>query len=233
MKTTTKIIAVTTAAVLTLAGCSSGESVDLGDGTSDATSAPASSDTLVAAIGGEPDQLDPHITSAYFSFEVLENVYDTLVEPDDSLEMQPALAESWDISDDQLTWTFTLRQGVTFHDGSPLTADDVAYSYNRIINDALTTSWRFAAVESVTAVDNSTVEIKVSQPTPNLLALIGGYKGMAIVEQSNVESGDITTNPIGTGPYSVAEYVSGDHITLTANPDYWGGAPSVNTVEFR
>ncbi|WP_291381244.1 ABC transporter substrate-binding protein [Demequina sp.] len=233
MKTTTKIIAVTTAAVLTLAGCSSGESVDLGDGTSDATSAPASSDTLVAAIGGEPDQLDPHITSAYFSFEVLENVYDTLVEPDDSLEMQPALAESWDISDDQLTWTFTLRQGVTFHDGSPLTADDVAYSYNRIINDALTTSWRFAAVESVTAVDNSTVEIKVSQPTPNLLALIGGYKGMAIVEQSNVESGDITTNPIGTGPYSVAEYVSGDHITLTANPDYWGGAPSVDTVEFR
>ena len=97
--------------VAALVACSTGEKVDLGDD---------ASGRLVAAIAGEPDQLDPNKTSAYFSFEVLENVYDTLVEPDANLEMRPALAESWDVSPDQLTWTFHLRPGVTFHDGSPL-----------------------------------------------------------------------------------------------------------------
>ena len=100
-----------------LTGCSTGERVDLGDGAAGG---------IVVAIAGEPDQLDPHKTTAYFSFEVLENVFDTLVEPDANLEMRPALAESWEVSPDQRTWTFRLRPDVEFHDGTPLTADDVA-----------------------------------------------------------------------------------------------------------
>src|SRR3954470_23281085 len=106
--------------MVAVGACSTGEKVDLGDD---------ASGRLVAAIAGEPDQLDPNKTSAYFSFEVLENVYDTLVEPDAKLEMRPALAESWNVSPDQLIWTFHLRPGVTFHDGSPLSADDVVYTY--------------------------------------------------------------------------------------------------------
>src|SRR5512138_2312066 len=108
--------------VASLTGCSTGNRVDLGEG---------AAGSLIAAIAGEPDQLDPQKTSAYFSFEVLENVFDTLVAPDADLEMRPALAASWDISPDQLTWTFHLRRGVTFHDGNPFTADDVVYSYRR------------------------------------------------------------------------------------------------------
>src|SRR5689334_20011601 len=111
---------VTALLLVVLTACSPGEKVDLGDD---------ASGRLVAAIGGEPDQLDPNKTSAYFSFEVLENVYDTLVEPDADLQMRPALAESWDVTPDQLTWTFHLRRGVAFHDGSPFTADDVVYTY--------------------------------------------------------------------------------------------------------
>ena len=88
-------------------------------------------------------------TSAYFSFEVLENVFDTLVEPDADLEMRPALAESWDVSPDQLTWTFHLRRGVTFHDGSPLTADDVVYTYRRIIDEELSNADKLSAVTDV------------------------------------------------------------------------------------
>lgn len=86
---------------LCVCGCSTGSRVDLGD---------EASGNLIAAIAGEPDQLDPQKTSAYFSFEVLENVFDTLVEPDDNLQMRPALAESWDLSPDQLNWTFHLRK---------------------------------------------------------------------------------------------------------------------------
>lgn len=215
-------------AALVLAGCSAGEGVDLGD----TTDSPGG-EVLIAAIGGEPDQLDPQKTSSYFSFEVLENVFDTLVEPDENLEMQPALAESWEVSDDQLTWTFHLREGVTFHDGSEFTSEDVVYSYRRIIDEELSNAWKFSSITDITAPDDATVVITVAQPTPNLLSNLGGFKGMAIVEQSNVESGDITTAPVGTGPFSVTEYTSGDHITLTANPDYWGGAPELAGVEFR
>ena len=206
----TQAIAGAAVGLLLLSACSGGgEDVDI-DGEGDAgAGAEASGSILRAAIGGEPDQLDPSKTSSYFSFQVLENVYDTLVEPDENLEMQPALAESWETSEDGLTWTFQLREGVTFHDGSDFTAEDVVYTFNRIIDEDLNQSYRFGTVEEVTAVDDLTVEITVSQPTPNLLSALGGFKGVGIVDQANVESGDITTAPVGTGPFSLAEYTCG------------------------
>ncbi|RQP12210.1 MAG: ABC transporter substrate-binding protein [Microbacteriaceae bacterium] len=219
------LLATAAAVALALAGCTTGTGVDLGGSSSGAT--------FVAAIGGEPDQLDPHKTSSYFSFEVLENVFDTLVQPDDQLQMEPALATSWETSDDQLTWTFHLRDDVTFQDGSAFTAADVVYSYERIIDENLSNAWKFSSVASVTASDDTTVVITLTQPTPNLLSNLGGFKGMAIVQKKNVEDGDIATAPIGTGPYQLTEYVAGDHITLTANPDYWGGAPKIETIEYK
>lgn len=216
-------VAVLSALLMLVAGCSTGQRVDLGDGAGN----------LIAAIAGEPDQLDPHKTSAYFSFEVLENIYDTLVEPDENLEMQPALAESWQVSPDQLTWTFRLRPGVTFHDGSPFTADDVVFSYRRIIDEELTNVDKFSAVTDVTAPDPLTVVIRLERPTPNLLTNLGGFKGMAIVSRENVESGQIATNPVGTGPFAFSGQTSGDSITLRANPDYWEGPPKVPGVTFR
>jgi peptide/nickel transport system substrate-binding protein len=210
-------------ALLVTASCSPAQRVDLGQ----------ASGSLIAAIAGEPDQLDPQKTTAYFSFEVLENVFDTLVEPDENLQMRPALAQSWTVSPDQLTWTFYLRKGVTFQDGSPFTADDVVYSYRRIIDEKLANVDKFSAVTDVTAPDRDTVLIRVKQPTPNLLTNLGGFKGMAIVQRKNVESGQIATNPVGTGPFGFASQKSGDSITLKANANYWGGAPKVPGVTFR
>lgn len=223
---------VVAALLLTATACSSGEGVDVDGQGGGGADGGGEGGQLVAAIAAEPDQLDPHVTTAYASFQVLENVYDTLVMPDENLEMQPALAESWETSEDQLTWTFQLRDGVKFHNGDPFTAEDVVYSYNRIIDEELSNAYRFSSVEKVTAVDDQTVEIKVSQPTPNLLALIGGFKGMAIVHQENVESGDVKTDPIGTGPFSFESYTPGDSIVLTANEDYWGGAPKIGSVKY-
>jgi peptide/nickel transport system substrate-binding protein len=78
-----------------------------------------------------------------------------------------------------------------------------------------------------------TVVIRVKQPTPNLLTNLGGFKGMAIVQRKNVENGQIATHPVGTGPFAFASQKSGDSITLTANPNYWGGRPKVPGVTFR
>jgi peptide/nickel transport system substrate-binding protein len=136
--------------------------------------------TLLAAISADPQGFDPHITSAHSSFEILENVYDTLVTVDDDLNMVPSLAESWEVSEDNLTWIFHLREGVTFHNGRALTADDVVYSYERIMDEETGSgvSWRFGSVESVEAVDDLTVAINLTEASPNLLGRIGAYKGI-------------------------------------------------------
>lgn len=202
-----------------LAACSTGSRVDLGG---------PSAGNLTAAIAGEPDQLDPQKSTAYFSFEVLENVFDTLVEPDENLEMRPALAESWQVSPpDQLTWTFRLRPGITWHDGSPFSASDVVYSYRRIIDGKLANVDKLSAVRDISAPDPQTVVITVAHPPtpPNLLTNVGGFKGLAIVQRHNVETGQIATHPVGTGPFAFAGRKSGDSITLTANKNYWGGPP--------
>ena len=214
---------------LVLSACSVGERVDVSGG----AEFQPTDNTLLAAIAGEPDQLDPHVTTSYFSFQVLENVYDTLVEPDEQLRMQPALATEWTTSADNLTWTFTLRDGVTFHDGSPFTSEDVVYSFRRIIDEELSSSWRLTAVKSVTAPDPRTVVFTLTQPTPHFLTTIGSFKGLAIVSKANVDAGRIQTRPVGTGPFSVASFTAGDDITLRANPQYWGGAPQVDGAVIR
>ena len=221
-----------------LAACSGGGgSVNVGGGSGSGSGSTASggtgsaSGTLNVAISGEPDQLDPQKTSNYNSFEVLENVFDTLVQPNASLQMEPALATSWTTSKNQLTWTFTLRK-TTWQDGTPFTSADVVYSYDRIINQKLDNAYEFAQVKSVTADGPQKVVITLTQPSPSLLAQIGGFKGVAIVEKKNVESGQIAQHPVGTGPYKVVSWNHGSSITLAANPHYWGGAPKIATINY-
>ena len=183
---------------------------------------------LVAGQSAEPDRFDPHLTSAYASFQVLENVYDTLVQPGDDLTMEPALATDWTTSEDGLTWTFNLRQGVKFHNGRELTADDVVYSLERIRDPEVGAgpSYRLDAVDKITALDDHTVEITVTAPTPNLLTLLGGYKGMAIVARENVEDGTIDTQPIGTGPFMFELLQPGRGRVVGAQPGLLAARPA-------
>jgi peptide/nickel transport system substrate-binding protein len=222
-------LALATGAALALTACSSGDKVDTGGGGGGGNG----DNVLVAAVSAQPDKFDPHTTSAYPSFQVLENVYDTLVVPNpDDLTMEPSLAESWETSADNLTWTFTLRDGVKFHDGSDFDSADVVYSYNRIIKDKLANSYRFANVKSVEAPDPQTVVINLTKPTPNLLALIGAFKGMAIISEGAAEKLDLNTKENGTGPFTLESSDSSSTV-LKAFPDYWGGKPKVDGVEFR
>jgi peptide/nickel transport system substrate-binding protein len=217
------------AGVLVLTACGGGESVDTGGG----SGRDGGDGTLIAAVAAQPDQFDPHVTTAYPSFQVLENVYDTLVVPNaEDLTMEPSLATEWETSEDGLTWTFTLRDDVTFHDGSEFDAADVVYSYNRIIDEELSNAYRFSTVESVEAADPQTVEITVSRPTPNLPALIGGFKGMSILPEGAADEYDLTTEAVGTGPFELESSDAGSTV-LTAYEDYWGGTPSIDGVEFR
>jgi peptide/nickel transport system substrate-binding protein len=233
-----RIAALLTVACLLAVSCDPGEGVDIEEDPAEAEAAGAGAEApegqvLVAAIGGEPDQLDPHLTSAYPSFQVLENVYDTLVQPGDpATETEPALATDWEVSEDELTWTFELRDDVVWHNGREFTADDVVYSLERIAEEGLN-AVRLASVDEVVAVDDHTVELELSHPTPNLLEQVGGFKGMAIVPEEIVEDGSVELEPVGTGPFRFVSYDEGQQIVLEANEDYWGDGPFIEGVEFR
>ncbi|MCI2237858.1 ABC transporter substrate-binding protein [Paenibacillus sp. TRM 82003] len=211
------------------AGCSTGDGVDTGD---TGQGGGEGGGEFVAAISAQPDQFDPHKTTAYASFQVLENVYDTLVVPGaEDQVMQPSLATDWTTSEDGLTWTFTLRDDVTFHDGSTFDADDVVFSYDRIIDQQLSNAYRFATVTDVRAQDPRTVVITVSEPTPALLAQIGGFKGMAILP-SGVDEASLTTQAVGTGPFRL-ESTSASEVSLSRFDDYWGEASTLDGMTFR
>ncbi|PSL01181.1 peptide/nickel transport system substrate-binding protein [Haloactinopolyspora alba] len=231
----TRLAAVLSAAVLAGA-CSGGEDVDVGGdgggGDGGGGDGGSTGGTLIAAISAQPDQFDPHKTQAYASFQVLENVYDTLVVPDAEGQFQPSLATGWETSEDGLTWTFTLREGVTFHDGSEFDSADVVYSYNRIIDQELANAFRFASVESVEAPDPRTVVINLTEPSPALLANIGGFKGMSIIPEGAADQFDLATEAVGTGPFTFESSGAGG-VTLAAYDGYWGDAPTVDGVEFQ
>src|SRR5690606_16488845 len=162
----------------------------------------ASAQTLTMAMAAQPDTLDPQVTSATAAFQVAKSLYDTLVEVDQSGEIVPALAESYEVGDDSLSYTFHLVEA-TFHDGTTLDAADVVASLDRIRSPdtASPKASEFAAITSVEAVDDRTVVVHLSQPAPALLATLASGCG-AIRPSEQVASGhDFGNQPLGTGPF--------------------------------
>jgi len=152
----------------------------------------------------------------------------------------PALATTWSVSDDGTVYTFNLREGVTFHDGTPFSAEDVVATFDRIINppDNVSISGireQLATVESVSAVDDLTVEFKLKNPTPFFLEVIAG-DAMLVYAKKTLEENDYdlrgVTVPPGTGPFKFVEYIQGEKLVLEANADYWNpNLPYVDGVE--
>ncbi len=190
---------------------------------------------LRAGMQTDPVGLDPHTTNATATRNMLENVYDTLVMFDASGKIVPGLAESWETSDDNLTWTFHLRSGVTFHNGDALKASDVVFSIDRI-KDPDTASPRqgdFEVVDSVEAPDDSTVVFHLSQPFAPLLAKLGSSLNV-VVSQKVVEAngGSLDNAVVGTGPFMFKEYVPQTRMVLVKNPDFWGKDADGNQLPY-
>jgi peptide/nickel transport system substrate-binding protein len=196
---------------------------------------PVEGGTLRAAWDAEWVSLDPHLSSAYSSFAVLANVVEGLTTFDDEIKVAPALAESWEQSEDGLTWTFTLRQGVTFSNGRELTSEDVLFSFERIIDPELG-SGRVnscgGADATFAAPDPYTFSITTTSPNGILPVTIAGAAGCAIVASESVgEDGQIVV-PIGTGPFTIENVVGTTSMTLVKNPNYWQeGFPYLDAVE--
>jgi peptide/nickel transport system substrate-binding protein len=198
-----------------------------------ATSAQAQRTDLTLGLVLEPPNLDPTAGAAAAIDEVVyANVFEGLTRfgPDGSV--QPGLAESWEAGEDGLTWTFTLRDGVTFHDGTAMDAGDVVFSLDRARAEDSVNAQKvlFEAIEAVEAVDPTTVRIALSRPEGNLpFNLAWGDAVIVAPESADTNA----TEPVGTGPFRVADWVQGDRVELVAYPDYWGEAPALSEATFR
>jgi peptide/nickel transport system substrate-binding protein len=181
--------------------------------------------TLTWAYTAVPTKMDPVWTQARTDGTVLSNIVEGLVEANDKAELVPALAEKWDISTDGLTYTFHLRQGVKFHNGKAVTADDVLASLGRA-KDMGVYKWTLESVTNMEKVDDSTVKITLGTKVASFLARIA-VRSNAIFPADEIKNigKDEFQKPIGTGPFVMKEWIRNDHVTLEKNPNYWRNAP--------
>ncbi|HML25030.1 MAG TPA: ABC transporter substrate-binding protein [Aggregatilinea sp.] len=189
---------------------------------------------LIVARAADTTGLDPHTQTAFASLRLLELIYEPLVMLDADLNVVPALAESWDFSDDATQLTFNLRQGVTFHDGSDFTSEDVKASLERILNEETGAATRanLLSIASIDTPDDYTVVLNLSEPDVPLLAALATTNAV-ILSSDVIANGDPATETIGTGPFMLDSWVPEETTTLTANPNWWGDGPYVDGIEMR
>ena len=184
------------------------------------------------------DTLNP--ANGFYGYAIRPLWYDTLVQFVGGDEVAPGLAESWTVSDDGLTWTFKIREGVTFADGSPLTAVEAAWNINWVLENEIPSLISYLTnVDGAEAVDATTLEIHVSQPVPDMISGKLLYVWMLPPNiWQGLEGEDITTKDdleatLGSGPFRLTEYQSGEYLIMQANESYWGGTPPVDTIIYQ
>jgi peptide/nickel transport system substrate-binding protein len=188
--------------------------------------------TIRVAFVGSPVKLDPQVSIGAEEWAMLRGVYDSLVWTDETLSPKPELAVSWESTPDAMNWTFKLRKGVKFHHGRELDADDVVYTFNRILNPATASPARsvFSMVDRVEKVDPLTVRFVLKTPFAEFPQQVGGSFQAKIVPR---DVADLNKSPTGTGPFKLTEFVPGDHTTLVRNDAYWrDGEPYLDSVRF-
>jgi len=203
---------------------------------------------LIVAKPGDAVKLDPADITDSQSAQVTENIFDTLVEyRDGSTAIQPALAESWEMSKDGKTWIFHLRHGVRFHDGTPFNADAVVFNFDRQMNlknryhaDGQFIYWQTmwggypGRIDRIKALDPYRITIHLTEPVAPFLANLAMFP-FAISSPSAIRKwgADYFKHPVGTGPFRFALWEEKERIILEANPDYWGGAPKIERLVFQ
>ncbi len=200
--------------ILALSGCSGGK------------------DALVVAQGADAKTLDPHGSNDQPSSRINRQIYNTLVEMDEDMEIVPGLAETWE-KVDETTWEFKLVEGVKFHNGEELKASDVKFTFDRM-KESSEVAHIVEAVESVEAPDENTIVIKTEYPFGPLLSHLAHTASSILNEKAVTEGGeDYGQKPVGTGPFKFEDWASGDKVTLARFDDYFRDKAKVQKIIFQ
>lgn len=206
--------------------------------------------TFQGRVATDPPQLDPAFITDTTSSLVANNIFDGLVQYNEKLDVIPAIAKEWEISEDGLVWTFNLRDDVKFHNGRKLTAEDVEYSFTRLVDPQTKSprAWLFENVKGVTefqdgqadkvtgfkVVDENTFEITLAEPFTPFLSVLAMTNATVVPKEEVEKYGeDFTSNPVGTGAFKFEEWKHDDHVTLVGNKDYFEGKPYLDKIIFR
>ena len=225
-RTTLAAASLLAAGLLALTACTGGG----GEAAPTATGEPDPDASVAIRLVLEPGNLDIRQTAGSALDQILvDNIYQGLVARTPEQDIVPALASDWTVSPDGLTYTFTLREGVTFHDGQPLTPQDVVWSLTtRRDSTEWSDSDRLANVTSITA-EGQDVTLTLSEPDSSLLWNLTGRAGIVLKEGDTV---DYQTDANGTGPFLLDDWRQGDSITFARNEEYWGDTAGVAEVVF-
>ncbi|MFO7983236.1 MAG: peptide-binding protein [Desulfuromonadales bacterium] len=220
--------------ILCLYGCPSDK-----EGASDSKDgnySPPSGDTIIMGSIGEPSNLIPALSSDSSSSDINGLVYEGLLRYDKNYNLEPVLAESWDISEDNLTITFHLREGVEWHDGEPFTSADVLFTYEMMIDPETPTAYAedFMQVAEAEAPDPYTFRVRYDEPfAPGLVTWGFPVHPEHLLEGEDITDSSLSRSPVGTGPYRFVKWSAGREIVLEANHDYFEGPPNIHRVLYR
>jgi peptide/nickel transport system substrate-binding protein len=218
-----------------LTGCGAKAPSTPGGGTSTV------SDTITYAQGSDPRGLDPALVDDGESSKIIVNIYEGLLKyKADSTEVEPSLAESWEVSPDGLSYTFKLRQGVKFHDGTDFNAEAVKFNIDRQIPPKVTADMSYGpfvygTVKNVEVVDPYTVKINLTQKNSAFLANLAMSLAAPIVSPKALTDGNnsVMETPVGTGPYKFVKWNKSENVILVRNDEYWGEKAKTKNVIFR
>jgi peptide/nickel transport system substrate-binding protein len=200
------------------------------------TRQPRTGGTFISAKTTEAPSLDPILEQALSRHRLDPLFYNRLVEWGRDGKIEPSLAESWTTSPDGKTWTFKLRRGVKFHNGRELVADDVKYTYERVLDPNIGSGGRgyLTAIDGIEVPDKATVRLHTKQPSASLLAGLAGNWSSIVPREEIEKRGDLRRAAVGTGPFVLQEWVPQSHLKARKNPDYWDkGKPYVDALEIK
>ncbi|WP_051247045.1 ABC transporter substrate-binding protein [Nocardioides halotolerans] len=236
-------LALATAALLTVTACSGSSDSDSPKKENDTSALPSTKLTTLRQAWAYQDQtMDPATFYGGPGFSPMGALYEGLVGyAAESVEIEPQLATDWTISDDGLTYTFTLREGATFHDGTPVDAEAVKFSFQRFSDLEGSPSYMLDDVESMDAPDPQTFVMHLKAPSNPMLDYLASYVGPKVMSPTLMEanSGEddgaefLSSHDAGSGPYELTEVVTDKSLTLEAYADYWGAAPTIGTIQIQ
>ncbi|MBA3891921.1 MAG: hypothetical protein H0X64_15470 [Gemmatimonadaceae bacterium] len=191
-------------------------------------------ETVVVAVNIDSSSMNPWLSTTITDKNVVTHIYDTLLLRDEAMTIQPHVAASYEPIDD-LTWEFVLRDDVYFTNGEQLTAHSVAFTVEHFRDPSLNAPSiaQFALIDRVEVVDDLTLRIVTTAPFPALPAIMTEFWIIPEGHTTAVGGQGLSTNPVGSGPYMLAEWARDERVVLEANPDHWNGTPPIRFAEFR